>query len=317
MLIVVRPEWVRLIELRQKNACMKLNTKRINIKTSRTAEMTCVSRAASYFEKIPQYKSDDYIAPKLVPLFIFPLLKVNAIRRLCKNRLSPKGIYEYVIARTKFIDTIFRNAIINGFDQAVIFGAGFDSRGIRFLKDDSTIKVFELDVPVTQTAKINQLRKRKIPVNKNIIFIPINFDKESFRDKLIDSGFNKKKRSLFILEGLIMYLNREAVDSTFKTIGEFAGISSEIVFDYIYASVLRRENLYFGESETLDIVSKANEAWIFGIEKGEIETFLRKYNFRLIENNDSEDLENKYFRNEQGRIVARINGTHCIAYAKK
>lgn len=72
------------------------------------------------------------------------------------------------------------------------------------------------------------------------------FDKESLGDKLIDSGFNRKKRSLFILEGLIMYLNRETVDSTFRLIGEFAGVNSEIVFDYIYASVLRRENLFFG-----------------------------------------------------------------------
>jgi len=296
---------------------MKKDTKRISIKTSRTAEMTCVSRAASYFEKKLQYKSDDYIAPKLLPLFLFLLIKVGAIRRIYKNKLSPKGIYEYVIARTKFIDAIFRNAVTNGFDQVLILGAGFDSRGIRFLKDDSTMKVFELDAPVTQTAKINQLRNRKIPINKNIIFIPIDFDKESLRDKLIDSGFDKKKRSLFILEGLIMYLNQEAVDSTFKTIGEFAGTNSEIVFDYIYASVLRRENLYFGENEILDIVAKANEAWTFGIEKGEIEVFLRKYNFRLIGNHDSEDLENKYFRNEEGRIIARINGTHCIAYAKK
>ncbi len=125
-----------------------------------------------------------------------------------------------------------------------------------------------------------------------------------------------KKRSLFILEGLIMHLSRKAVDSTFRIIGEFAGAGSEIVFDYIYASVLRRENLFYGEHDILDIVAKVDEAWTFGIEKGKIETFLRNYQFTLIENNDSEDLEKKYFRNDEGSIIARINGTHCIAYAQ-
>jgi len=174
-----------------------------------------------------------------------------------------------------------------------------------------------LDVPITQSAKINQLHKRKIQISRNIIFIPIDFDKDSLGDKIIDAGFKRGKRSLFILEGLIMYLNQETVDSTFKIIGEFAGVNSEIVFDYIYASVLRRENIYYGEKGIMDLVTKANEVWTFGIEKGETETFLRKYNFSLIGNHDAEDLEKKYFRNEEGSIITRINGTHCIAYAKK
>lgn len=44
--------------------------RRVEHKTSRTAEMTCMSRASSYFEKNPLYKSNDYIAPILLPKFI-------------------------------------------------------------------------------------------------------------------------------------------------------------------------------------------------------------------------------------------------------
>jgi methyltransferase (TIGR00027 family) len=300
---------------------MKNNKKRIEIKTSRTAEMTCMMRATSFYEKKSQYKSNDYIAPKLLPkfllLFIKLGMKLRAIRNIFISKIAPKGIYEYVIARTKYIDAIFKRAVLKNFHQILIFGAGFDSRGIRLLNPNCRTKVFELDVPITQNAKINQLKKRKVKTNLHIIFVPIDFNKESVKDKLLISGFEKHKKSLFILEGLSMYLSPEAIDSTFNIVNEFAGAESEIVFDYIYSSVLRRENLFYGEKDIINFVINAGEGWTFGIERAEIEMFLKKYNFTLIENADSEDLENKYFKDENKNIIAKINGTHSIAYAKR
>lgn len=171
--------------------------KRIESKISRTAEMTCMTRAASFYEKLPHYKSDDYIAPKLLPKFLIPVIKIGVLRKFFTNRF-PSGMYEYVIARTKFIDSIFQKAVSSEFDQILIFGAGFDSRGIRFADLNKKTKVFELDAPVTQEAKINQFKKREIEINPNITFISIDFNKESLEDKLIKSGFSKNKRSLKI-----------------------------------------------------------------------------------------------------------------------
>jgi O-methyltransferase involved in polyketide biosynthesis len=114
-----------------------------------------------------------------------------------------------------------------------------------------------------------------------------------------------------------MYLNKEAVDELFKLIYELAVPGSRVVFDYIYASVLRRENIYYGEMDIYEKVNSVQESWLFGIEKGEMEAFLKNYNFNLIQNLNSEDLEKMFFRDEQGHIIGKINGTHCIAYVKK
>jgi len=114
-----------------------------------------------------------------------------------------------------------------------------------------------------------------------------------------------------------MYLNKETVDATFHVIDGFAGDGSKVVFDYVYSSVLREENLYYGETEVYQLVKKENEPWCFGIEKGAIESFLEQRNLRLIENLNSEDLEKKFFTDEHGAVVGKINGTHCIAYARK
>lgn len=295
---------------------MEKTVRRIESKTSRTAEFNCMFRAASYYEKVPQYKSDDYIAPKLLPKFFMPVVKIGVFRSLF-NRFFPPGMYEYVIARTKFIDSIFKRAILGEFDQILIFGAGFDSRGIRFADLNKKTRIFELDMPITQEAKINQLKKGGIKINPSIVFISVDFNKESVEDKLLESGFKKNQKSLFILEGLLYYLSSQAVDNTFNVIDRLAGNESEVVFDYIYASVLREENLYYGESEVFKGVKKENEPWRFGIEKGEIESFLKDRNLKLIRNLNSEDLENEFFKDEQGNIIAKVNGARCIAYARK
>ena len=293
-----------------------MNTrKRIEKESSRTAAYTCTCRAASYLESNPLLKSDDHIAVKVLPRFVKYLLKLRILN--LKGRISPEGIYPYVIARTKYIDSIFQNAIKNGVEQVVIFGAGFDSRAIRLTDQNTNIKVYEIDTYFTLDAKTKQFRKRGIVKPENNIYIPIDFDKEEIILKLDDSSFNISKKTLFILEGLIMYLSEKAIDETFKLINNYSLPGSLLVFDYIYASVLRQELKYFGEKSIYERVKKDGESWTFGIEEGEIENFLNQFNFNLIEHLDSNTIENKYFKNESGKIITKVNGTHCIVLAKK
>lgn len=290
-------------------------SKRIENKSSRTAAYTCTCRAASYLETNSFYKSDDYIAVRLLPLFVKYLIKFKILN--LKGKISPKGIYPYVIARTKYIDSVFKQAIEKGFEQIVIFGAGFDSRAIRLLDLNTEIKVFEIDTSFTLDAKSKQLYKRKIVKPENNIYIRIDFNKEGLFPKLLDNNFNINKKTLTILEGITMYLSQNAVEETFKLIFNYSATDSLIVFDYVYASVLRKEGRYYGESAIYSRVKKDCEEWTFGIDEGEIENYLKKYNFTLIEHLDSSIIENKYFKTESGEILVKVNGTHCIVLAKK
>ena len=113
-----------------------------------------------------------------------------------------------------------------------------------------------------------------------------------------------------------MYLNEESISKTFNTLLEYSGANSLFFFDYIYKSVLRQENLYCGERVIYQIVLKAKENWNFGIEKGQSAQFLSKYNLDIVNELDSEKLEEKYFTNEKGRRIGKINGTHCLVTAK-
>lgn len=294
-----------------------MSGRRIEVTTSRTAEWTCVSRAASSLEADSHYRSDDYIAMRLVPTYIRFLLWDPLIRRFYSQVMAPKGVYEYTIARTKYIDAVFQDVLVKGFDQVLIFGAGFDTRALRFQAEAGDTTVFELDVPITQEAKLRQYGKRGLSVPANVEFISIDFDKESLPEKLEEAGFGIGKRSLFILEGLLMYLQPESVDGTFRVIEQFAGGGSEVVFDYVQVSVLQRPEAYYGGKEIVASVNKAGERWHFGIEQGELERFLETYGLRVIEHKDARELERIYFSDAEGEPVGRVNGTHCLVRAVK
>jgi len=85
--------------------------KRIETMTSRTAEWTCLSRAVSSFETDRCYKSDDDIAPLLLPDLARLLIRIPFLRRLFPRIAPSKGMYEYLISRTKFIDDVFRQGL--------------------------------------------------------------------------------------------------------------------------------------------------------------------------------------------------------------
>jgi methyltransferase (TIGR00027 family) len=291
--------------------------KRIEVKTSRTAEWTCMCRAISSLEKSPFYKSDDRLATALLPYFLMLLIRVPFAGRLMLRIFAAKGIYEYVIARTKYIDTAFSQALSEQFNQILLFGAGFDTRALRFQQEARQTRIFELDAPATQQAKIRQYRKRHLSIPTNLVFIAIDFDREFLADKLDTAAFHKDRRSLFILEGLLMYLEPESVHQTFQTIEQYAGAGSRVVFDYIQASVLRHEDALYGQSKAVQSVRKAGEGWRFGIEPSEIDRFVTAYGFEVSDHRCAQQLEALYFQDTDGRRVGRINETHCIISAFK
>lgn len=293
-----------------------MTKKRIETTTSRTAEMNCLYRAASSLEANCHYHSDDDLAVRLLPGFFRVLLHIPLFRTFYSHVLTPKEIYEYVIARTKYIDVVFKQALAKQFGQILLFGAGFDTRALRLQTEARHTRIFELDAPITQQAKLQQYQKRNLSIPSNVVFIAIDFDKESLPDKLDVAGFHKDRRSLFVLEGLLMYLEPESVQATFQTIREYAGAGSWVVFDYIQASVLRHENALYGEAGLAQsVLSKAGEQWRFGIEPGEIASFVAAYGFEVSDHKGAQELEATYFQDADGRLVGRVNGTHCIVTA--
>lgn len=285
-------------------------------KASSTAGYTCFSRACATREKDERFHGQDYMAEIFLPTFAKIILNVPVLRKAFMRKVAPSGIYEYVIARTKMLDEFFLDGLEKRVNQIVLLGAGMDTRALRFASKNQGTKIIELDIEKTQRPKIKILNRKQVELPKELVFAPIDFNQQSISDILMNAGYQMKKQSLFLWEGVTMYLNSDAVDGTLAFIRESSQKGSCVTFDYLMASVLRQENKFYGEKEIFDTVSQAGEGWTFGIEEGEIEEFLSKRGFRMISHYTPSELEQRYFTTEDRSILRRINGTHCVVQAE-
>jgi len=285
-------------------------------RASSTAGYTCFSRACATREQDERFRGPDYLAEIFLPAFAKITLNVPFLRKAFVSKIAPSGIYEYIIARTKLLDEIFLEGLAKRVNQIVLLGAGMDTRALRFANQNRGTKIIELDIEKTQRPKIEILNRKQVKIPKELVFASIDFNKESFSEVLMNAGYQRDQQSYFLWEGVTMYLHSEAVDSTLTYIRESSQAGSCVTFDYIFASVLRQENKFYGEKEIFDTVSRAGEGWTFGIDEGEIEAFLSKRGFRMISHYTPSELEKRFFRVDDGSVLRNINGTHCIVQAE-
>jgi methyltransferase (TIGR00027 family) len=216
------------------------------------------------------------------------------------------------------MDREFIAALKAGLAQIVLLGAGFDTRALRFAelnRRTAGAKIFELDIATTQQPKIEILQRKNLKIPGELCFVPIVFGKESLSEVLSRAGYQEERKSLFLWEGVSMYLSAQAVDGTLGFIRSCSASGSRVAFDYIYASVLRREGQFYGEREAYEMVSRVGEGWIFGLEAGEIEPFLAARGFEMVAHYTPVELERTYLTGENGKLYGRVNGTHCIVVA--
>lgn len=290
--------------------------RRIETKASRTAAYTCFSRACATREKDPRFRGPDNLAEIILPPIPRFMLEYAPLRKFLMRKMFPTGIYEYVCVRTKVFDTTFLDALEAGFVQIVLLGAGFDTRALRFADHNHATKIFELDVPATQEPKLAIFHKKRLKIPSELIFATIDFDREDIFDVLSKAGYQDGQKTLFLWEGVSMYLSSQSVDGTLAFIHKHAAYGSRIVFDYIYASVLRRENRYYGEQGIFETVAKTGEGWTFGLEEGEVEPFLVARGFEMLAHYTPSELEELYLIADDGTMHGRVNGTHCIVLAE-
>jgi methyltransferase (TIGR00027 family) len=275
----------------------------------------CVARACSFNEHDAHRHSGDWVAVALLPPFLRVGSRLGPFRRLW-SRLAAEGMYQWVIARTRYIDDVFAN-VAPSVAQVLIMGAGYDSRAIRFADQLRAARVFELDAPAPQADKRSGLEHRKLTVPDNLTFVAVDFETDSVAERLAQAGFVMGTPTLFLLEGLTMYLEPETVGETFRLIAETAGPSSVVVFDYAYAAVVAGGRTEHGAAGVTESVARFGEPWRFGIERGRVGEFLAPYGFTIADEASPETLEKRYFTDQSGRRVGRVNGTQALVTARK
>jgi methyltransferase (TIGR00027 family) len=212
------------------------------------------------------------------------------------------------------MDDLLSDTLEQGLRQVVILGAGFDSRAYRFDRLKDGVKVFEVDHPATQQAKVKKLTRILGPggLPDYITFVPIDFTRETLEVRLPECGYSDRLKTLFIWEGVTMYLDAPSVDATLAFVSHHSAPGSAVVFDYMYQGVL--DGRVKGHSEVSSMRRYrgfSNEVLGFGIEEGQIEPFLAARGFSQVRNVTGADLHERYFKGKNAR--RKVNAGYAIA----
>jgi methyltransferase (TIGR00027 family) len=204
------------------------------------------------------------------------------------------GIPGLVIIRTRYIDEYLMSCLKDGLDQLVIMGAGYDSRPYRFegLKNKM---VFEVDYPATQEIKIQKVKQLFGSLPGHVVYVPIDFQKETLENKLIENGYDRKRKTVFIWEGVTVYITADAVDNTLFFVANHSGAGSRIIFSYVYRSAVDGTSGIREAEKWRKALEKRGEPPVFGIEGSEVKEFLLKRGFCHVKDANMEDLQKVYF----------------------
>jgi methyltransferase (TIGR00027 family) len=132
----------------------------------------------------------------------------DAQRRLCGDIAwrPPAWLQLSIAARTEFVDEQVTGVIAAGLRQIVTCGAGYDDRAVRFRTDG--VRFFELDQLVTQADKAARLQA--IGAADAVTLVGADFRTDDAAAALAAADHDADQPSLFICEGLLTYLDRDA-----------------------------------------------------------------------------------------------------------
>jgi len=135
----------------------------------------------------------------------------------------PDWLRPSIAARTRFVDAHVARAIAAGLRQVVICGAGYDDRALRFRT--TGVRFFELDHPATQDDKARLLAGRGV-IEPGLTLAPVDFRIDDVGAALERAGHRASKPSLFVCEGLLVYLDYPTCERLLTALAERAETGS-------------------------------------------------------------------------------------------
>ena len=235
----------------------------------------------------------DPYARRLVSGGLFHL--VRFFDKLGYGEKRGPGVMGFLIARERHIDEHLKACLDEGIEQLVILGAGYDARAYRFDALKGRVKVFEVDHPATQQAKLAKLKQVFGVVPQHVVYVPIDFNTQTLGQRLAECGYDERRKTLFIWQGVTQYLTPQAVDDTLAFVVQHSGAGSSIIFDYMYTSLIDGTVKHGEVSKMRRDRWMSREVLSFGIPEGAIETFLAQRGFTNIRNANHAFLHDAYF----------------------
>jgi methyltransferase (TIGR00027 family) len=132
------------------------------------------------------------------------------------NEYATGGVRASIVARARFIEDLVTEQADRGVEQYVLLGAGLDTFTLRRPELASRLTVFEVDQPGPQAWKRQRLVEMGFGIPERLRLVPVDFETDSWWDRLLVSGFDADRIAVVASLGVSMYLTREATMATLR-----------------------------------------------------------------------------------------------------
>lgn len=187
-----------------------------------------------------------------------------------------KALRAHVMLRSRYAEDQLKLSMARGTSQYILLGAGFDTFAFRQPPWAAGLRIFEVDHSGTQREKQSRIFNAGITVPKNLIFVKIDFEKESLEDRLAAADVRKDEPTFFSWLGVTMYLTEEAVDSTLRYMAGFARGSEAVI------TFLQPPDGSTSSHELAERVAEAGESFISRFTPERFEEKLRAAGFHKV-----------------------------------
>ncbi len=181
----------------------------------------------------------------------------DAGRRLLATAIAATGEQStaQIVVRTRYWDeALLRAARLT--KQVVILAAGMDARAYRLSWPDGTT-VYELDQPGVIAAKARLLADDQPRCRRVAIGIDLADDWPS---ALQTAGLERQTPTVWLIEGLLQYLDESAVRTLFDRVDALSAPNSLLLYDVVGKTLLEAPFM----APVLQSMAEQGSPWLFG-----------------------------------------------------
>lgn len=176
---------------------------------------------------------------------------------LLDKAIEAAGEQPAIAIRTHFFDQMIDKAIAKDFQQIVLLAAGMDTRAFR-LNLRPNIKWFELDRQEVLQYKNRQLENvtpkcQRISLAADLL--------ENWTEALKNAGFDKEQKTVWLVEGLLMYLSESEVKDVFSKLNSMVSQNDMLLLDILSQTLLEVPHM----ANQLKFLESLGAPWKFGV----------------------------------------------------
>lgn len=201
------------------------------------------------------------------------------------ERLFLPGILLHWLVRKRLLDALAHEALTAGCRQIVVLGAGLDTLAWRL---QSAGACFELDHPATQVIKRRAIAEGPVLMAADLMHASVA---EALRAQ---PRFATNQPTLYVAEGLLMYLPPDRVAELFREMAALSAPGSRFVFTFMEARPGRRIAFHNERRIIGWWLRWRGESFRWALARTDVEAFAAQHGWELASLSSPEELRRRF-----------------------